>query len=130
MTDTSVIEVTIKERENATPGERVRAVGMCFYGRGVDLTTGCTYKLRRNPTNPKDRTCIEVKERHYGQVKATLNAKISRLLSPFIDNTTIWETTWYVKLRKLISYPLCNQCNERTQISTDFNSFEKAFELK
>ncbi|KAJ7328575.1 hypothetical protein OS493_024495 [Desmophyllum pertusum] len=67
-----------------------------FTGRGVDLTTGCTYKLRRNPTNPKDRTCIEVKERHYGQVKATLNAKISRLLSPFIDNTTIWETTCLV----------------------------------
>lgn len=89
-------EVTLKERDNATPSERVRAVGMCYYGRGEDLTTGGVYKLRRNPSNPKDSLCVEVKER--GQVKATINANISRLLAPLIDDVTIWETTWYVTL--------------------------------
>ena len=86
-------KVTIKERDNAVPGERIRAVGMCYYGRGRDLVTGRVYKLWRNPKNPKDNTCIELKEN--GQVKATINANVSKLLTPLIDNATIWESTWY-----------------------------------
>ena len=89
----STIQVTIAESENAVPGERVRAVGMCFYGCGRDLTKDRTYQLWHNTENPKDDMCIEIKERL--QVKATLNAKISRLLAPLMDNGTIWETTWY-----------------------------------
>ena len=89
----STIQVTIAESENAVPGERVRAVGMCFYGCGRDLTKNRTYQLWHNTDNPKDDMCIELKERF--QVKATLNAKISRLLAPLMDNGTIWETTWY-----------------------------------
>lgn len=85
-----VTQVTIKERDSATPGERVRAVGMCFYGNGRDLTTGREYKLGRNQMNPKDSSCIELKEN--GQVKATINANISSLLAPLIDESTIWET--------------------------------------
>ena len=88
----STIEVEITERENAIPEERVRAVGMCFYGCGRDLTKDRTYKLWRNPNNPKDGMCIEIKERV--DVKATLSAKIARLLAPLMDNGTIWETTW------------------------------------
>ena len=83
-------EVTIKERDNATPGERLRAVGMCYYGCGRDLTTARMYKLARNPSNPKDNTCIDLKE--HGQVKATTNANTSRLFAPLIDNAIIWET--------------------------------------
>ena len=88
----STIEVEIAERENAIPEERVGAVGMCFYGSGRDLTKDSTYKLWKNPNNPKDDMCIEIKEPLH--VKATLNANIARLLAPLVDNATIWETTW------------------------------------
>lgn len=87
----SVIEVTITEKENAIPEERRRAVGMCFYGHGKDLTTGDTYKLVRN-SEPQRYMCIEVKEGVH--VKATLNARIAQLLAPLMDNGTIWKTTW------------------------------------
>ena len=43
-------QVTITERSNALPVERIQAVGMCFYGRGQDLTTGNLYRLKRNPS--------------------------------------------------------------------------------
>ena len=89
-------EVRIKERDNEAPGERIRAVGMCYYGHGRghgrDLTTGREYKLRRNQENPKDNTCIELKEK--GQVKATINANVSKLLAPLIDNAIIWDPKW------------------------------------
>ena len=86
----STIQVTITESENAVPGERVRAVGMCFYGCGRDLTKDRTYQLSHNTANPKDDMCIEITESFQ-----VLNAKISRLLAPLMDNGTIWETTWY-----------------------------------
>ena len=88
-------EVTLKERDNATPSERVR-LECVITDVGWTSTTGGVYKLRRNPRNPKDSSCVELKER--GQVKATINANISRLLAPLIDDVTIWETTWYVTL--------------------------------
>ena len=55
-------QVTITERSNASHGERIRAVGMCFYGRGQDLTTGNLYRLKWNPSNPKDDSCIVLTE--------------------------------------------------------------------
>lgn len=60
--DMLTIEVGITERENAIPEERVRAVGMCFYGRERELTKDRTYELGRNPNNPKDGMCIEIQE--------------------------------------------------------------------
>ena len=53
----------LKEKDNALPGERVRAVSMCFYGTGQDLVKARKYKLERNSGNVKDAMCIEVKLR-------------------------------------------------------------------
>ena len=82
-------QVTITERSNAPPREGIRAVGMCFYGRGQDLTTGNLYRLKQNPSKPKDDSCIELTEN--GVVKATMNAPLSKLLAPLIDNAIIRE---------------------------------------
>lgn len=89
---TDCIRIRLKEKDNALPGERVRAVGMCFYGTGQDLVKARKYKLERNSGNVKDAMCIEVKLR--GQVRATLNASISLLLAPLMDSSTVWDTTW------------------------------------
>ena len=67
----SSIKVTINEKEGALPGNRVRAVGMCFYKPVKDLVTDRTNRLCRNPDNPKDTSCIEVRDRQ--RVRATLN---------------------------------------------------------
>ena len=66
---------------------------MCFYGRGQNLTTGNFYRLKRNPSNPKDDSCIELTEN--GLVKATMNARLSKLMAPLIDNAIIQEPGWY-----------------------------------
>ena len=66
---------------------------MCFYGRGNDLTTGFFYKLKPNPQNPKDDSCIELTEN--GLVKTTMNARLSKLMAPRNDNAIIPETKWY-----------------------------------
>ena len=55
----STIQVAITESENGILGERVRVVGMCFYGCGRDLTKNHTYQLWHNTANPKDDTCID-----------------------------------------------------------------------
>lgn len=86
-------QITITERSNAPPRERIRAVGMCFYGRVQDMTTGNLYRLKRNPSNPKDDSCIELTEN--GAVKATMNACLSKLMAPLIDNAIIREPEWY-----------------------------------
>ena len=65
----------------------------CFYGCGQDLTTGNLYRLKRNPSNPKDDSCIELTEN--GVVKATMNARLSKLMAPLIDNAIIREPEWY-----------------------------------
>ena len=86
-------QITITERSNAPPRERIRAVGMCFYGRVQDMMTGNLYRLKRNPSNPKDDSCIELTEN--GAVKATMNARLSKLMAPLIDNAIIREPEWY-----------------------------------
>lgn len=90
--DSDCLRMGFKEKANASPGERVRAVGMCYYGSGKDLSTGKSYKLERNSANVKDAKCIEVKQ--HGQVRATLNAKVASELSSLIDNNKVWDATW------------------------------------
>lgn len=91
MTD-KFITVEIKEKEDALPGKRVRAVGMCFYKPLKDLVVGQTYRLFRNPQNPRDGLCIEVRDRQ--RVRASLNRDVSTLLAPFVDEDTIKEPKW------------------------------------
>ena len=85
-------KLRIQEKENAIPGKRVRAVGMCFYGSGQDLEKSKWYQLERNPGNVKDAMCIEVKE--CGQVKATLNSSVCSLIAPIMDNSKGLESAW------------------------------------
>ena len=87
-----LIKVEIKEKVDALPGKRVRAVGMCFYKPSKDLVPGQTYRLFRNPQNPKDDLCIEVRDRQ--RVRASLNRDVSMLLAPFVDEETIKEPKW------------------------------------
>ena len=86
------ITIEIREKENALPGNCIRAVGMCFYRPSKDLNTGKRYTLHHNPCDPKDGFCIELKEHH--RVRATLNKNISQLLAPYLDSNTIAEPTW------------------------------------
>lgn len=91
MTD-KFITVEIKEKVDALPGKRVRAVGMCFYKPSKDLVVGQTYRLFRNPQNPRDGLCIEVRDRQ--RVRASLNRDVSTLLAPFVDEDTTKEPKW------------------------------------
>ena len=91
MTD-KFIKVEIKEKVDALPGKRVRAVGMCFYKPSKDLIAGQTYRLFRNPQNPKDGLCIEVRDRQ--RVRASLNRNVSILLAPLVDDETVKELKW------------------------------------
>lgn len=70
------VQVKITEKADALPGERVRAVGMCFYKPVMDLVPGNSYRLCRNPQNPRDASCIEVK--HRARVRAVLNRDVAR----------------------------------------------------
>jgi len=87
-----LIKVEIKEKVYALPGKRIRAVGMCYYKPSKDLVAGQTYRLFRNPQNPKDGLCIEVRDRQ--RVRASLNRDIAMLLAPFVDEETIKEPKW------------------------------------
>lgn len=86
------VVVEVQEKEEANPGYRIRAVGMCFYRPGKDLVNGRRYKLHRSPQNPKDEWCIEIKEQQ--RVRATLNKDISQLLAPFLDENVTSDPTW------------------------------------
>lgn len=86
------VTVEVKEKNEAVPGLRVRAVGMCFYKPGKDLIRGRRYKLHRNPSNPRDEYCIEIKE--HQRVRATLNRDISRLLVPFLEENATSDPSW------------------------------------
>ena len=85
-------KLRIQEKENAIPGKRVRAVGMCFYGSGQDPEKSKWYQLEGNPGNVTDATFIEVKE--WGQVKATFNSSVCSLLAPIMDNSKGLEAAW------------------------------------
>ncbi|KAJ7369829.1 hypothetical protein OS493_036200 [Desmophyllum pertusum] len=88
------VVVEVQEKEEADPGYRIRAVGMCFYRPGKDLVNGRRYKLHRSPQNPKDEWCIEIKEQQ--RVRATLNKDISQLLAPFLDENVTSDPTCLV----------------------------------
>ena len=94
MSRTGLIQVKIQEKVDAIPGERVRAVGMCFYKPVKELNPGSSYRLCRNAQNPRDSSCIEVKDGTC--VRATLNKDIVHLLASFLDTNTVEEPTWCV----------------------------------
>ena len=95
MTDQGV-QVKITEKADALPGERVRAVGLCFYKPVMELIPGNSYRLCRNPQNPRDASRIEVKDRT--RVRATLNRDVARLLSQYLDAIIVEEPAWLVSL--------------------------------
>ena len=89
-----LIEVKITEKADAVPRERIRAVGMCFYKPVRELVPGKSYRLCRNPQNPRDFSCIEIKDGT--RVRATLNRDVAQLLSPYLDTNAAEEPTWWV----------------------------------
>ena len=64
LVDTTMLTPEVNEKEQAPLGQRIRAVGMCFYKK-EDLEKGNNYQLRRNSDNPKDTNCFEVNEGNY-----------------------------------------------------------------
>ena len=46
----AMLSLEVNEKEQAPLGQRIRAVGMCFYKKG-DLKKGNNYQLRRNRKN-------------------------------------------------------------------------------
>lgn len=88
------MQVKIQEKVDALPGERVRAVGMCFYKPVKELNPGSSYRLCRNAQNPRYSSCIEVKDGT--RVRATLNKDFAHLLAPFLDTNTVDEPTCLV----------------------------------
>ena len=89
--DTTLLTLEVNEKEQAPLGQRIRAVGKCFYKKG-DLEKGDNYQLRRNRDNSKDKNCFEVRSQYIKM--ATININFSRLLAPFVDENIIWELTW------------------------------------
>ena len=80
----AMLSLEVNEKEQAPLGQRMRAVGMCFYKKG-DLKKGNNYQLRRNRDNPKDTNCFEVRSRHI--TMATMNMNFSRLLRSLFYST-------------------------------------------
>ena len=64
----AMLSLEVNEKEQAPLGQRIRAVGMCFYKKG-DLKKGNNYQLRRNRDNPKDTNCFEVRSRYITMVQ-------------------------------------------------------------
>ena len=64
----AMLSLEVNEKEQAPLGQRIRAVGMCFYKKG-DLKKGNYYQLRRNRDNPKDTNCFEVRSRYITMVQ-------------------------------------------------------------
>lgn len=115
MSGTGPIQVKIQEKVNAMPGERVRAVGMCFYKPVRELNPGSSYRLCRNAQNPRDSSCIEVKDGT--RVRATLNKDFAHLLASFLDTNTVEEPTWWVSF--LFSLNILNVSTLRYNKSPD-----------
>ena len=70
LVDTTMLTLKVYEKEQAPLGQRIRAVGMCFYKK-EDLEKGDNYQLRRNSDNPKDTNCFEVRSQYI--TMATMN---------------------------------------------------------
>ena len=93
------VQVKITKTADALPGERVRAVGMCFYKPVMDLVPGNNYRLYRNSQNPRDASCIEVHDRT--RVRAVLNRDVARLLAQYLDANIVEEPTWLVSFGRV-----------------------------
>ena len=65
LVNTPMLTLEVNEKEQAPLGQRIRAVGICFYKKG-DLKKGDSYQLRRNSDNPKDTNCFEVRSSEFG----------------------------------------------------------------
>ena len=63
LVDTTMLTLEVDEKEQAPLGQRICAVGMCFYKKG-DPEKRNNYQLPRNSDNPKDTHCFEVRSRH------------------------------------------------------------------
>ena len=114
MSGTGLIQVKIQEKVDAIPGERVCAVGMCFYKSVKELNPGSNYRLCRNAQNPRDSSCIQVKDGTC--VRATLNKDFVHLLASFLDTNTVEEPTWCVSF--LFSLNILNVSTLRYNKST------------
>ena len=82
----AMLSLEVNEKEQAPLGQRIRAVGMCFYKKG-DLKKGNNHQLRRNRDNPQNTNCFEVRSRHI--TMATMDMNFSRLLAPFVDENLL-----------------------------------------
>ena len=94
MSGTGPIQVKIQEKVDTIPGERVRAVGMCFYKPVKELNPGRSYRLCCNTQNPHNSSGIEVKDGTH--VRATLNKDLAHLLASFLDTNMVEEPMWCV----------------------------------
>ena len=74
LVDTTMLTLELKEKEQASLGQRIRAVGMFFYKKG-DLEKGNNYQLHRNSDNPKDTDCFEVRSQHITMAKESKEFK-------------------------------------------------------
>ena len=74
LVDATMLTLEVKEKEQAPLGQRIRAVGMCFYKKG-DLEKGNNYQLHRNSENPKDTNCFEVRSQHITMAKESKEFK-------------------------------------------------------
>ena len=100
MSGTGLIQVKIQEKVDVIPGERVRAVGMCFCKPVKELNPGSSYRLCHNAQNPRYSSCIKVKDGT--RVRATLNKVFAHLLASFLDTNTVEEPTWYVSFLQVV----------------------------
>ena len=80
------LTLRIEEKDTASVGQRIRAVGMCFYEKH-DLEVGASYSLRLNPTNRVDRNCIEIIGKDL-RVLATLNRDIAACIHKILSIAT------------------------------------------
>ena len=67
LADTTMLTLEVKEKEQAPLGQRIRAVGMCFYKKG-DLEKRNNYQLHRN-------SCFEVRSQHITMAKESKEFK-------------------------------------------------------
>ena len=80
LVNTPMLTLEVNEKEQAPLGQRIRAVGICFYKKG-DLKKGDNYQLRRNSDNPKDTKCFEVRSSEFRSTSKSLQSTCSVKLS-------------------------------------------------
>lgn len=81
-----------QEKDGAPMGERVRAVGMIFFGN-KDLNVGEVYRLKRQRNNPKDIYCLEIIDK-FSRPRAVINRNTAVLLSPLLDSKKLENAEW------------------------------------